>query len=155
MHRLPTTTRPAGFDKFPFTSTEGQAFVHVASDDRVDAGHLTFAVRSSAFREWFFGESFAQFETVPSAPAWTAIRHHLEAQAARYERSRNIPVPRRVDARGPAYTPDKILLDLSNLDGQFVEISPEGWKLTAAREPPFPPSRSTRELPAPDAAPGA
>src|ERR1035437_8377262 len=41
----------------------------------------------------------------------------------------NIRVPYRVDSRGISHTPEKNLLDLANPAGEFVEITPESWRV--------------------------
>src|ERR1019366_6456328 len=76
--------------------------------------------------------------------------HHLEAQAASDPQRCHIGVPYRVDSRGPFPQQPKILLDLANPEGQFVEITPEGWTVTSREGVPFETSSSTRSLPAPE-----
>ena len=136
--RTPTQPRgPSGFDAFlriaeratPFTSLGGRAFVTVPAQS---SGHRTLPIRSRAFRQWFFDQSLADYETIPTAHAFNAILHHLDAQAARDPDARDIRVPFRIDSRGLSpTTPQEILLDLANPEGQFVEITPQGWSVTS------------------------
>ena len=158
--RTPTQPRgPSGFDAFlriaeratPFTSLGGRAFVTVPAQS---SGHRTLPIRSRAFRQWFFDQSLADYETIPTAHAFNAILHHLDAQAARDPDARDIRVPFRIDSRGLSpTTPQEILLDLANPEGQFVEITPQGWSVTSQEGVPFETSASTLSLPAPQPAP--
>src|ERR1039457_4951939 len=131
VHTPPNPHGPSGFDALlaiaergaPFTAVGGRAFISVPAPS---GGHLTFPIRSRAFRQWVFDQCFSLYDTVPTTHAFSAILHHLEAQAARDPERCNLSVPHRVDCRGLSSTPDKILLDLANPEGQFVEITPEG-----------------------------
>lgn len=161
MHYPSTSPRPngpAGFASFdlilqrtaPFTSDDGRAFVSISAGS--PNGYLTLPVRSRAFREWFFAESYAAYETIPTAHAFGAILHHLEAQAAADPRTRSIRVLRRVDSRSRGSILETILLDLANLEGEFVEISAAGWEIAAREGAPFETSRPTGSLPNPEPA---
>jgi hypothetical protein len=151
----PKPSGPSGFDAFlriaergtPFTALGGRAFISVPAQS---GGHLTFSIRSRAFRQFFFDQCFSLYDTIPTTHAFNAILHHLEAQAASDPHRCHIGVPYRVDSRGPFPTPEKILLDLANPEGQFVEITPEGWTVTSREGVPFETSSSTRPLPAPE-----
>src|ERR1017187_4390266 len=88
--RTPPKPRgPSGFDAFlriaergtPFTAADGRAFLNVPTPS--SGGHRPLPLRSRAFRQWFFDQCFAQCDTIPTAHAFGAILHHLEAQAAR------------------------------------------------------------------------
>lgn len=146
---------PSGFPAFDhmfehalsFTSADGLAFVQVpaASFD----GRRLLAVRSPAFRDWLFAQCYSLYQTIPTAHALSAVRSHLEAQAASDPARLNIRVSRRVSSRGYGPTPDSILLDLANPEGHFVEISASGWQTTAANDVHFETSRSTLSLPDP------
>ena len=63
----------------PFTASDGQAFVrlHALSP----GAFYILPVRSRAYREWFFHEFFAQFETLPPSRAFHSLLNHLEAEA--------------------------------------------------------------------------
>ena len=144
---------PAGFAALesllhrtlPFTSYDGRAFVRVPADS--PPGCRTHPVRSRALREWFFARSFFEFQTVPTAHAFTAILRHLESLAAADPDNRRIHVPRRVDSRSQT-----ILLDLANSEGQFVEISATGWQVRVGEGPPFETSLPNTSLPTPEPA---
>jgi hypothetical protein len=131
----------------PFTSTDGRAFAQVpaASLD----GHHTLAIRSRAFREWFFSQSDVDCETTPSPHAWSAICRRLEAQASADPDRRNIRVAHRVTSRGNGPVPEKILIDLANPEGQYVEITHQGWRVSAGKTVNFETSLSTSSLPTP------
>src|ERR1035437_4291256 len=113
MHTPPKPRGPSGFDALlhiaqrgiPFTAVDGRAFMRVPA------------------------QSFSAYDTIPTAHAFSAILHYLEAQAARDPNACNIRVPYRVDSRGISHTPEKILLDLANPAGEFVEITPESWRV--------------------------
>lgn len=147
---------PAGFDAFlriaqrgiPFTAVGGRAFMTVPAQSFT--GYHTLPIRSRAFRQWFFAQSLSDYETIPTAHAFSAILHHLDAQAARDPNACNIRVPYRIDSRGLFPTPQKILLDLANPEGQYVEITPDGWRVTSGEGVPFETSPSTQSLPAPE-----
>ena len=162
MHHSSTSPRPhgpTGFSSFdlilrrtaPFTSDDGRAFARVSAAS--PHGYRTLPVRSRAFREWFFAQSYAEYETIPTAHAFSAILYHLEAQAAADPQTRGIRVPRRVDSRSRGSAVETILLDLANFEGQFVEISAAGWNVTAREGAPFETSRPTGSLPNPEPAP--
>ena len=134
-----------------FTAADGRSFAIVPTGE----GHRTLAVRSTAFREWFSAQAFNAREEIPSHHAWSLICHHLESQSAADPDRRDILVGRRVDTRGSAPVPTKILLDLANPDGQFVEITAAGWRIATSSTVHFETSPSTRPLPAPAPTPAA
>ena len=140
----------------PFTATDGQAFVRLSVPL---GGFYVLPVRSPAYRDWFFYQFFAQYDTLPSAQAFHAILNHLEAQANQNGVNQCLAVFRRVGARGHGLIPDQILLDLANPDRQFVEISPGGWRTAADANALLQTSRSSAPLPdpvsSPDDAPSA
>ena len=130
----------------PFTSGSGQAFVRLRVSTE---GFVILAVRSQAYRDWFFAQYYAAHDALPSSHAFRTILHHLEAQANNDSDNRRLSVFRRVGSRGQGFIPDQILLDLANSEGQFVEISPDGWRVTAGTNALLQTSLSARELPAP------
>src|ERR1035438_470676 len=155
--RTPPNPRgPSGFHALlaiaergaPFTAVGGRAFISVPA--QFSGGYLPLPIRSRAFRQRFFDQCFSLYDTIPTTHAFNAILHHLEAQAASDPHRCHIGVPYRVDSRGPFPTPEKILLDLANPEGQFVDITPEGWTVTPREGVPFETSSSTRPLPAPE-----
>ena len=163
MHTPPKPRGPSGFDALlhiapcgiPFTAVDGRAFMRVPAQSF--GGYRTLSIRSRAFRQWFFDQSLSDYETIPTAHAFSAILHYLEAQAARDPNACNIRVPYRVDSRGISHTPEKILLDLANPAGEFVEITPESWRVGvpsgSGEGVPFETSPSTCSLPAPELPP--
>jgi hypothetical protein len=152
----PKPNGPSGFASYlpivdrglPVASADGRAFVHVPAAN--PGGYLTFPVRSRAFQDWFYNQAFAEYQTIPTSQAWNAVCRHIEAQAFREQRFRHLHIGRRI-ARGAGDIP-KILIDLANPDGQFVEISPEGWRVATAVGVLFQTSCSTCPLPAPEPA---
>src|ERR1035437_1729096 len=159
MHTPPKPRGPSGFDAFlriaqrgvPFTAVGGRAFLRVPAQSF--GGYRTLSIPSRAFRQWVFDQSFSAYDTIPTAHAFSAILHYLEAQAARDPSACNIRVPYRVDSRGISHTPEKSLLDLANPAGEFVEITPESWRVGvpsgSGEGVPFETSPSTCSLPAP------
>jgi hypothetical protein len=151
----PNPPGPSGFQSFlciarsgvPFTSVDGRAFMTVPAQF---SGYRTLPIRSRAFRQWFFDQSLSEYETIPTDRAFSAILHYLEAQAARDPGTCKIRIPYRVDSRGISSTPERILLDLANSRGQFVEIAPNGWTVTSGEGVPFETSASTQSLPDPE-----
>src|ERR1017187_4086877 len=104
--RTPPKPRgPSGFDAFlriaergtPFTALGGRAFITVPA--QFSSGYLTLPIRSRAFRQRFFEQSFAEFDTIPTTHAFHAILRHLEAQAARDPNRCHIAVPDRKSTR--------------------------------------------------------
>src|ERR1035441_4446481 len=92
LETIPTRTPPkprgpSAFDAFlriarrgvPFTALGGRAFITIAAQ----SGYRSLPVRSRAFRQWFFDQCHSAYDTIPTAHAFGAILHHLEAQAAR------------------------------------------------------------------------
>ena len=150
MHSLPkprSPRAPSGFDAFlpiaqrgvPFTAVGGRAFMTVPVPF---SGYRTFPIRSRAFRQWFFDQCLSDHDTIPTAQAFNSVLRYLDAQAARDPNTCGIRVPYRIDSRGFSPTPEKILLDLANADGQFVEITPDGWQVTSGEGVPFETSSS-------------
>ena len=133
-----------------FAAAGGRVFAVIPARN---LGCQTLAVRSQAFRHWFFDQCYIQYETLPSAPTFAAILHHLEGKAAREPETCNIRVPFRVDSRGPAFSPDQVYLDLANLDGQFVKITRDGWDVASGPGFPFETSPATAESPLPETLP--
>jgi hypothetical protein len=139
----------------PFTSVGGRAFVTVLADN---LGRRTLALHSTAFRDWFYAQSFAEFDTVPSAQAFRTVCHHIHAQATLYRNNRDVRVGFRVDfgsdfgRDAPAASENILRLDLANSAGQYVEISPSGWKVAYGTGVTFETSPSTAELPEPQPA---
>jgi len=129
----------------PFTAADGQAFVRL----HAYGGCCIMAVRSGAFRDWFFHGCYAELNSLPTSREFHSVLDHLEAEAHFDESRQGQAVFRRVGRRGPHRFPDQILLDLANTKLQFVEISPTGWKTTAGPGVLFQTSRSTHSLPAP------
>src|ERR1035441_7877493 len=85
--RTPPNPRgPSGFHALlaiaergtPFTALGGRAFISVPAQS---GGHLTFPIRSRAFRQWVFDQCFSLYDTIPTTHAFNAILHHLEAPA--------------------------------------------------------------------------
>ena len=154
---LPNPPGPSGFQSFlriarrgtPFTSVDGRAFMTVPAQS---SGYRTLSIRSRAFRQWFFDQSLSEYETIPTARAFSAILHYLEAQAACDPKTCKIRIPYRIDSRGLSATPERILLDLANSHGQFVDITPVGWTVTSGEGIPFETSASAQSLPAPEPA---
>jgi hypothetical protein len=123
----------------PFLARSGRAFATVAAG----AGCQSLPIRSRAFRQWFYAQSYGCLNTIPSAPTFAAILHHLDAQAARDPFNCNIPVPFRIGAGESGH----IVLDLAS--GEFVEITPSGWHMRSSSGFPFQTSPSTVALPTP------
>jgi hypothetical protein len=133
----------------PFVSIGGRAFVTVPADN---LGFRAFPIRSRAFRDWFYAQYYADHETVPSAHAFSHAVHHLSAQAARDHRTTHVRVAMRVDFRSESTAPEKVLIDLADSAGQYIEITPTGWTLTNARGVTFETSSSSYPLIAPEPA---
>jgi hypothetical protein len=131
----------------PFTAADGRAFVRLSVP--CTGGFYILPLHSQAYRHWFFYQFFAEFGSVPSSHAFHSILNHLEAQASQAADCQSLAVWRRVGSRGPGPLPRQILLDLADDARQFVEISPEGWRVTAGLNALFQTSRSTVSLPEP------
>jgi hypothetical protein len=162
----------------PFTAPDGQAFVRLHAPSF--QGFYILPVRSRAYREWFFHEFYAQYDTLPGARAFHSVLNHLEAEANHEDQNQGLAVWHRVGCRYGAVLPDQadavsgpcpptpsprhagivptqILLNLANPQCEFVEISSSGWTTTAGAGALFQTSRSSHPIPAPAAtsAPGA
>ena len=104
-----------------FTAEDGQAFVRLPAPA---GGFSILPVRSPAFRDWFFYEFSARHDSLPTSRQFHALLNYLEARANYYEAGNlRLLVFRRVGSLGAHRHPDRILLDLANPAGQFVEIS--------------------------------
>jgi hypothetical protein len=127
----------------PFTSSDGQAFVRLPEPS---GGFYILPIRSPAYREWFFHQFYNEYDSLPTANAFSAILHHLEAEANQKFNNQRLAVWRRVGARGPNPIPHQILLDLVDPERRFVEISTQGWTVTAGENALFQTSRPTVSL---------
>src|ERR1035441_9726667 len=82
VHTPPNPRGPSGFDALlriaergtPFTALGGRAFITVPA--QFSSGYLTLPIRSRAFRQRFFDQSFAEFDTIPTTHAFHAILRH-------------------------------------------------------------------------------
>ena len=137
----------------PFTASDGQAFVRLNAPS--SGGFYILPVRSRAYREWFFHQFYAQYDTLPPSRAFFSILNHLEAEANHSGQNQQLAVWRRVGCRGGGIVPAQILLNLANPQCEFVEISPAGWRTTAGPNALLQSSRSALSLPAPAAPPPA
>ncbi len=146
---------PAGFNALyaifqhitPFTAADGRAFARVPP--AAGFGARSFPLRSRAFREYFFDQSYTKLGTIPASRDWNAVLRHLEAQASRDPANTRIIVGRRVDSRGDKPVPDRILVHLANHQSQLVEITAEGWEVATSDTVHFEFSRPNRTLPTP------
>ncbi|SPE25206.1 hypothetical protein SBA6_100020 [Candidatus Sulfopaludibacter sp. SbA6] len=147
--RLIATAEPGAV----FTAADGQAFFRLPVPS--SGGFRILPVRSPAFRDWFFHEFYTRYNLPPAPRAFHALLNHLEAEANHHDQhNRRLDVWRRIGSLGGPI-PTHILLDLANSDGQYVEISPDGWKTTAGPGVLLQTSRSTVSLPAPKPGPQA
>jgi hypothetical protein len=131
----------------PFTASDGQAFVRLNAPS--PGAFYILPVRSRAYREWFFHQFYAQYDTLPTSRAFHSVLNHLEAEASHNQQNQRLAVWRRVGCRGGRLVPTQILLNLANPECEFVEISPTGWKTTAGAGVLLQTSRSTLSLPTP------
>src|ERR1017187_5554336 len=132
---------------FTFTAEDGQPFIRIPIDC---GGCFSLPVRSRAFHDWYFFQFYGRYDYLPPPREFYALVDHLEGRANYYdERSRRLPVFRRVGRVGAGRVPDRILLALANFGHDYVEISPDGWKTTAGPNALFRTSRSTGALRAP------
>ncbi|HEV3202597.1 MAG TPA: hypothetical protein VGZ73_32110 [Bryobacteraceae bacterium] len=126
----------------PLTARDGQTFIRLGAPS---GGFYIFPIRSRAYRDWFLHTFYAEYDTLPTSRAFHAILNHLEAEANQNGPEDRFAVWRRVGTRGPGH----ILLDLSDNQCQFVEITSTGWKTTAVDGTHFQTSCSTISLPEP------
>ena len=131
----------------PFTAADGRAFFRIAAPS--SGGFLIFPLRSLSFRNWFFANYFGDYSSFPTNHDFRAVLHHLEAQANADPNHQRLAVWQRVGSRGPSCLPSQLLLDLANPEGQFVEISPGGWKVAAGENALLETYRATGQLPEP------
>ena len=69
-------------------------------------GFYILPVRSRAYREWFFHEFYAQYDTLPGSRAFHSVLNHLEAEANHNDQYQRLAVWRRVGCRGAGIVPD-------------------------------------------------
>ena len=106
--------------------------------------HLTQQRRRCEQHDPAYG--FGEHERLPTNQQFNTVCRQLEAEARRYEHSVGIRVWRRV-----ANLQSKIQIDLSNSDGEFIEIDAEGYRVDIGKEDAaFETSASTISLPAPE-----
>ena len=129
-----------------FFSEDGQACASVPTG--VDSRRV-LALRSPSFRDWLTGNYYSEYETAPSASAFRAVLHTLEARA-RFGDFPPQKVDRRLSFEGDPFTPARVFLDLANAEGEIVEISSKGWQITGNLQRPFRQSPTSLPLPRPD-----
>ena len=130
----------------PFCSEDGEpcASIPAAVDSR-----KVLTLRSSSFREWLIANFYSEYETAPSSGAIRAALRMLEARA-RFGEMPAQKVDRRLSFEGDPFTPSRIILDLANADGEVLEISSQGWRITGNLQHPFHQSATALALPHPD-----
>jgi hypothetical protein len=106
-----------------FVADDGRAFISVPACEPGGLVHLP--VRSDAFRDWYFAQTNGTIDRLPSPRTFSAICQFLEADAARIPDNR-CHVNRRVGEAGDG----AIQIDLSNPNGEYVEITPAGYRVT-------------------------
>jgi hypothetical protein len=104
----------------PFRSPSGEPFVAIPNGP---FSHTTLPLRARQFRLWLQNNFDLEYGTPPSESALRGALNLLEARAI-YS-APEMPVGTRIvgDDR-------KITLDLANSDGECVEITAEGWRVT-------------------------
>src|SRR5260370_28687295 len=92
----------------PFSSEDGEAFASIPAG--IDSRRV-LALRSTAFRDWLTNNFYAEYDTAPSAEAFLAALHTLEARARHGE----MPT-QRVDYplcfEGDPFLPSRLFLGL-------------------------------------------
>ncbi len=120
----------------PFQTPDGRTFAYAG------AGYTP--VRSQAFRKWFDYRYFSTRDTLPAPGEFQSFVCHLEAVAAQAAGAERIPVHHRVEARS-----DRIRLSLADPDGQYIEITSNGWALSRRGGAHFHACDSAIDLPEP------
>src|SRR5215471_10032992 len=82
----------------PFTASDGRAFIRVIGEypHRINR---TFAIRSTAFRDFFFALAHHRLDSTPSHRQWNDLCRHFEGVAVQDPERQDIVVSRRVAPR--------------------------------------------------------
>ena len=129
----------------PFIGDAGQVFVTLPEPK----GRI-LPIRSPEFRNWFYYRAVAHQETIPSLYAFRAILHCLEARASEHTEGTGLAVFHRVGGFAEHCILRRIILDLANSRGEYVEIVSTGWKTISSVTDRFQTSPTTCSLPHPD-----
>jgi hypothetical protein len=129
---------------FPFTAPDGRAFVQFPVGPNND-GRISFPVRSDTCRTWFDRHYHVETDRVASRDIHQTFCRHLESQALYGPYRGELPVYRRA-----ASLDGRIAIDLANPDGEYIEVTPDGHRITCGEAgPAFETSAATLPLPAP------
>jgi hypothetical protein len=132
-----------------FTSHDGRAFIQLPAG--VDYACVSLPVRSDACRIWFEEQYFVETDRHPSARVYSAFCRHIESRAVYGPDRGQQQVFRRA-----ASLDGKIVVDLANSDGEYIEITPDGHRIhRGVPGPPFETSAATLPLPEPVPSPDA
>lgn len=131
-------------------SEQGQAFISLSLGDN---GHQVWPVRSPQFRDWLVHTYIEQYDALPRDRTISSAIRAVEAAAHCAPQLRS-PVFRRVAAYGPRTgpaipAPVSIALDLTNDQGEVIDITAEGWQLSPGETHCFLRTRGAQSLPAP------
>jgi len=129
----------------PFIGDAGQVFITLPEPK----GRI-LPIRSPEFRNWFYYRAIAHHETIPSPYAFRAILNCLEARASEHTEGTGLPVFDRVGGFTEHLILRRIILNLANSHGEYVEITSTGWKTIATVLDRFQTSPTTCSLPHPD-----
>ncbi len=145
---LLTSSRPST----PFASNLGQIFASIPVQLE---GSQVVPLNSNVYRNWLLARFQAEHSVVPRPSALRDVVQSLEAKVE-FPAEQDTTVTRPAIARRIASSPGKlgpgVLLDLHNAQGEAVEITAQGWRITQNLAGYFRAARSASPLPHPQPA---
>ncbi len=130
----------------PFASDVGQIFASIPVQLE---GNQIVPLHSKTYRNWLLARFQTEHAVVPRPSALRAVVESLEAQAEFPSEPENTATTRPAVARRIASSPGKVLIDLHNAEGEAVEITAAGWRITQNLAGYFRATRSANPLPPP------
>ncbi len=130
-----------------FASDFGQIFASIPVQLE---GNQVVPLHSNSYRNWLLARFQTEHAVVPRPSALRAVVESLEAQAEFPPEPENTVTPRPAIARRIASRPGQVLIDLHNAQGESVEITAAGWRITQNLAGFFRATRSASPLPPPE-----
>ncbi|MGI8743414.1 MAG: hypothetical protein ACR2NN_12750 [Bryobacteraceae bacterium] len=128
----------------PFSSDTGQVFATIPLNTEAQQ---VVPLSSRAFYNWLLNGFHGKHEIAPRPSALREVIQLLEAKAQFGESTTHRARP--TIARRIASAPGKVMLDLYNDQGEAVEITSSGWRITQNIDGCFRSARSAHPLPHP------
>ncbi len=127
-------------------STSGHLFVSLPSGDR---SHSCIPIHDPFLFDWLRFNYLRDFQQFPCDANLYTVRNALATRARFYSAAPPWTIGHRLTTLGFEPESHSIALDLADGSAEAVEISTQGWTITAQSDAHFRPTRSARPLPRP------